>query len=136
MPEPLEHRLEMSVRDYECDVQGIVNNAIYLNYLEHARHRYLIELGIDFVEMALDGFNMVVTRIEADYISPLRSGEPFTVISRMERASRLRFAFLQSIVRPDGSPILRARITGTVVAPHGRPVMPPEVDALIPMEPR
>ncbi|NLI24182.1 MAG: acyl-CoA thioesterase, partial [Bacteroidales bacterium] len=28
--------LEMEVRDYECDIQGIVNNAVYMNYLEHA----------------------------------------------------------------------------------------------------
>ena len=136
MLELLEQRLEMTVRDYECDVQGIVNNAIYLNYLEHARHRYLIGLGIDFVEMAHRGFNMVVTRIEADYRLPLRSGDQFVVVSRMERNSRLRFNFLQDIIRPDGRPVLNARVIGTVVDPHGRPVMPREVDALIPMEPR
>ena len=32
--------LKMSVRDYECDLQGIVNNAVYQNYLEHARHQF------------------------------------------------------------------------------------------------
>ena len=29
---------EMEVRDYECDIQGIVNNANYLHYTEHTRH--------------------------------------------------------------------------------------------------
>ena len=28
--------LSLKVRDNECDVQGIVNNAIYQHYLEHA----------------------------------------------------------------------------------------------------
>ena len=31
----------MEVRDYECDIQGIVNNANYLHYTEHTRHRFL-----------------------------------------------------------------------------------------------
>ena len=29
------YELEMSVRDYELDSEGIVNNANYLHYLEH-----------------------------------------------------------------------------------------------------
>ena len=35
--------LEMKVRDYECDLQGIVNNANYQHYLEHTRHEFLDE---------------------------------------------------------------------------------------------
>ena len=27
----------LDVRDYECDIQGIVNNANYLHYTEHTR---------------------------------------------------------------------------------------------------
>ena len=27
----------MAVRDYECDIEGIVNNANYLHYCEHTR---------------------------------------------------------------------------------------------------
>ena len=29
--------LEIVVRDYELDSEGIVNNAVYLHYLEHTR---------------------------------------------------------------------------------------------------
>lgn len=124
--------LEMTVRDYECDVQGIVNNSVYLNYLEHARHRYLLERGVDFVEMASLGSNMVVTRIEVDYLLPLRTGDSFTVISRIERVSRLRFAFAQEIRRPDGALVLRGSVLGTVVDRKGRPIMPRELDRLLP----
>lgn len=47
--------LEMSVRDYECDIQGIVNNGVYFNYFEHARHWYLHQIGIDFAGLARQG---------------------------------------------------------------------------------
>ena len=33
--------LKMKVRDYECDGQGIVNNANYQHYTEHTRHEFI-----------------------------------------------------------------------------------------------
>ena len=38
--------LEMKVRDYECDLQGVVNNANYQHYMEHARHEFLFEVPV------------------------------------------------------------------------------------------
>ena len=52
------YELEMKVRDYECDLQGIVNNANYQHYLEHTRHEFLISVGISFAalhEQGVDG---------------------------------------------------------------------------------
>ena len=34
------YELKMKVRDYECDLQGIVNNANYQHYLEHTPVSY------------------------------------------------------------------------------------------------
>ena len=42
--------LEFTVRDYECDLQGVVNNANYQHYLEHARHEFLISRGCQFCQ--------------------------------------------------------------------------------------
>lgn len=40
------YELKMKVRDYECDLQGIVNNANYQHYIEHTRHEFLSSAGI------------------------------------------------------------------------------------------
>lgn len=124
--------LDFQVRDYECDLQGIVNNAVYQNYLEHTRHEFLKTVGLDFARFAQEGINLVVVRAELDYRYPLKSGDRFRVGLNLERISRLRFAFLQDIFRtPDDRPILNARVIGTALDGRGRPVLPAEIDLLL-----
>ncbi|MGC8775412.1 MAG: acyl-CoA thioesterase [Chlorobaculum sp.] len=124
--------LEMEVRDYECDMQGIVNNSVYQNYLEHARHVYLKTVGIDFKEFTERGINLVVVRAELDYKSPLQSGDRFRVGLNMVRESPLRFAFYQDILRlPDMKSAVKARIIGTALNGRGRPEIPEELDRLM-----
>lgn len=125
-------KLEFAVRDYECDVQGIVNNAVYQNYLEHTRHVFLKQNGIDFVALSKRGINLVVVRIELDYLYPLRFDDRFTVSAAMERISRIRFGFQQTIHRlEDDKPILRARVIATAINDAGRLFFPAELEALL-----
>ncbi|NTU45162.1 MAG: acyl-CoA thioesterase [Chlorobiaceae bacterium] len=124
--------LEMSVRDYECDMQGIVNNSVYQNYIEHVRHEYLKQVGIDFSEYTRRGINLVVVRAELDYKYPLASGDRFVVGLQMRRESALKFAFYQDIFRlPDLKPVLKAKIIGTALNQRGRPEIPEELDRLM-----
>jgi acyl-CoA thioester hydrolase len=123
---------EMSVRDYECDMQGIVNNSVYQNYLEHVRHLYLKQVGIDFSEYTRQGVNLVVVRAELDYKYPLVSGDTFVVALTIHRESALKFAFYQDIFRlPDNKPVLKAKIIGTALNQRGRPQIPEALDALL-----
>jgi len=124
--------LEMSVRDYECDMQGIVNNSVYQNYIEHVRHEYLKQVGIDFSEYTRQGINLVVVRAELDYKSPLTSGDTFVVGLNLQRESALKFAFYQDIFRlPDHKPVLKAKIIGTALSRNGRPQIPQQLHALL-----
>lgn len=117
--------LEMAVRDYECDLQGVVNNAVYQNYLEHARHEYLKSIGIDFAALAAQGINLVVTRVEIDYKASLTSGDTFVVEVRPERLSPVRIGFRQDIYRlPDRKVAIKALVTGTALNAKGRPQLP------------
>jgi acyl-CoA thioester hydrolase len=124
--------LEMAVRDYECDLQGVVNNAVYQNYLEHARHEYLKSIGIDFAALAAQGVNLVVTRVEIDYKLSLTSGDRFVVEVRPERISPVRIGFRQDIYRlPERKPIVRALVTGTALNAKGRPQLPQALEELL-----
>lgn len=126
------YTLEMSVRDYECDMQGIVNNAVYQNYLEHARHMCMKKEGIDFKRYTLMGVNFVVVRAEVDYKHPLTSGDSFVVGVNVIKESRLRLVFYQDIFRlPDHKPVLKAKIVATALNERGRPEIPPEVEAVL-----
>ena len=124
--------IEMAVRDYECDMQGVVNNAVYQNYLEHARHEYLKSIGIDFAALTARGINLVVIRAEVDYKLSLTSGDRFLVEVAVERISPVRIGFRQHIYRlPDRKTVVRALVTGTALNNNGRPQLPMELDALL-----
>jgi len=124
--------LEMAVRDYECDLQGVVNNAVYQNYLEHARHEYLKSIGIDFAALAAQGINLVVTRVEIDYKASLTSGDRFVVEVRPERLSPVRIGFRQDICRlPDRKVAIKALVTGTALNAKGRPQLPEELKDIL-----
>lgn len=127
------YSLEMGVRDYECDMQGIVNNGVYQNYLEHARHEYLKEIGVDFAEHARNGINLVVVRAELDYKHPLQSGDKFLVTVKLERESKLKFAFHQQVLRlPERKVALNGKIIGTAInSTTGRPQLPESLVAVI-----
>ena len=124
--------LEMKVRDYECDMQGIVNNAIYQHYLECARHEFLLSRGLDFAELTASGVIIVIVRAELDYCSPLRSGEHFRVTVRAQRSSRIKILFEQEILRlPEPDAVLKAKITATSLHHGKRPYFPEQLHKLL-----
>jgi acyl-CoA thioester hydrolase len=119
-----QYSLEFVVRDYECDLQGVVNNANYQHYLEHARHEFLISRGISFVQLHEEGIDLIVTKVEINYKFPLRSRDKFIVTVAIQREGNARLVFNQDIYRiPDVKHVVHAKVTG-VATKKGRPVPP------------
>ena len=120
------------VRDYECDLQGIVNNANYQHYLEHARHKFLLARGIDFAAITAQGIFLIVIRIELDYKAPLKSGDRFRVDLKLERLTRIRFLFTQEIRRLDDEKlVVQAKVFTAAMNKEGRPVFPRELESVL-----
>lgn len=111
--------LKFKVRDYECDLEGIVNNANYQHYMEHTRHEFMLSAGLSFADMYAQGITPVVARITISYKMPLRSRDEF--VSKLSvRKEGVRYVFLQDIFRlPDMKLVARGRVD-TVCLVHGR----------------
>lgn len=90
------YELEIAVRDYEIDSEGIVNNANYLHYLEMTRHEFCRWAGYSFKQMSADGIIPVLSRVEIDYKTPLRSGDIMLSCLRVEKRG-VRFVFHQDV---------------------------------------
>jgi len=103
-----------------------------MNYIEHARHGFLKSKGFDFASLTSNGIYLVVIRIEADYIFPLRSGDRFCVTTITEKISKLRIGFQQNIFRlPDDKPILKAKVIVASTNADGHPKYFEEVEKLL-----
>ncbi|MEX0662821.1 MAG: thioesterase family protein [Balneolaceae bacterium] len=118
--------LPLTVRDYELDTQGLVNNSVYQNYLEHARHEFLKSIGLNFNELHEKGTDAVVHKIELEYKRPLTSDEEFVVRTRAEQDGNVRFVFIQDIYRKsDNELLLKGKVTAVFMS-NGRPIRPPK----------
>ena len=111
--------LRLKVRDYECDLQGIVNNANYQHYTEHTRHEFLLAHGVSFADLHARGIDAVVARIEMAFKTPLRSRDEY--ISRLAlKKEGLRYVFLHDIYRASDEKLsVRARVD-TVCLVNGK----------------
>jgi acyl-CoA thioester hydrolase len=107
--------LEMKVRDYECDLQGIVNNANYQHYVEHARHEFLLSRNISFADLHDQGIDCVVSGIEMRFKVPLRSRDEYIVRTNVKKEG-IRYIFLQDIYRAsDDKLCLKAKVEAVCI---------------------
>lgn len=113
------YELHMKVRDYECDLQGVVNNANYLHYLEYTRHEFLLAAGISFAELHKRGVDPFVARVNLAFKASLVSGDAF--ISRLRiRKERLKYIFYQDIYRASDNRLSVRAAVETVCTMGGR----------------
>ena len=117
--------LILSVRDYELDSFGVINNAVYQNYIEHTSPQFLESQGLKLTAYFEQGLIPGITKAEIEFRSSLLSRDDFVVSLRVALLSKVKFIFLQEIQSlPNKTLILSARITGTILNYSGRPFLP------------
>ena len=125
----------MEVRDHELDQFGVVNNAIYQNYFEHARHAFLASRGISLKRFLEGNYRPVISRMELEYVFPLQSGDIISVQVWLCRITRIKFKFFQQIHKIHSKQTTtRAMVIGTFIGPDEKPIIPDVMKTLITIE--
>ena len=112
-------QLEFKVRDYECDLMGVVNNSNYLRYMEHTRHEYLESLGENFAAMYANGIEAFVSRADVKYKTSLRSGDRFLSCLNVKREG-VKLVFEQDIYRVSDGALSATGQVEIVVVQNGK----------------
>ncbi|MGW0767122.1 acyl-CoA thioesterase [Streptomyces sp. NPDC002676] len=107
MAEP--YSVRVTVRGYETDTQGHLNQAVYLNYAEHARWSLLREAGISQTRLTGQGVGPVALETTISFRRELLAGEEIDVTCEFEWSGGKTFRIRQQVVKTDGT--LAAEIT-------------------------
>ncbi|MCS6966052.1 MAG: acyl-CoA thioesterase, partial [Candidatus Kapabacteria bacterium] len=110
-PQDFPHRIVGRVRSHEVDRQGIVNNAVYLYWLEDARIEYFRALGLAIDRQTfITKHRFVVARIEIDYRMAAQFDDEYEVLSRVAYVGQTSLGFEQVVRRlPDCTLLAHAR---------------------------
>lgn len=98
-------RVRIAVRGYELDPQGHVNQAVYLQYAEHARWEFLRAAGITQPALAAAGVGPAALENTIRYLAELRYGDEVDVTCRFDGGGGKTFRIRQDFLRPDGTPV-------------------------------
>ncbi len=119
--------ITLQVRTYECDSYNHVNNAVYLNYLEHARMQFLHEIGFDYKGIVAAGYHMYVTEIDIKYKASAVLDDVLYVDVSVTKLKKISGEFSQVIRKKDGTVCAEARVMWACVdAATGRPTKFPD----------
>jgi acyl-CoA thioester hydrolase len=118
----------LTVRTYECDSYGHVNNATYLNYLEYARYQLLKDVGFDYPAAIRAGYGVYVARVVIEYKKPALAEDELLIRSWPARKGSVSGVIAQRILRGEDL-IAQAEVTWAFVDSKGVPAkIPPEWD--------
>ncbi|WP_041819046.1 acyl-CoA thioesterase [Streptomyces davaonensis] len=101
MTEPFS--VPVTVRGYETDVQGHLNQAVYLNYAEHARWSLLRAAGITQAGLIGKGVGPVALETTIRYRRELLAGDEVEVTCAFDWSGGKTFRMEQTIRKADGT---------------------------------
>ena len=99
------HKFPVRVRNYHVDSQGIVHNAIYLEYCETGRVEYIRNLGFHLLPGGMfdNGIKVMVKRNEINYYYPSGIDELIFVHTRVSYIKNSSFCFEHILTNEDNS---------------------------------
>ena len=121
-------KCKLTVRTYECDSYGHVNNANYLHYLEYARYELLRDAGFDYPAVIKAGYGVFIARVAIDYKKPALLDDLLTIKSWPTKKGAVSGVITQEIWREEEL-LAKADVTWAFVDSKGMPTkIPPEYE--------
>jgi YbgC/YbaW family acyl-CoA thioester hydrolase len=93
----------ITVRGYELDINGHLNQAVYVQYAEHARWELLRAAGLPGDKLVAAGIGPVVLEQNIKYFRELHLGDEVTVSCEFEWSGGKVFTIRQQILKLDGT---------------------------------
>lgn len=121
----MESKTEVTVRHYELDAYGHVNNANYLNYLEHARSEFLKDIGLDYKSFVEAGYGVYVIKVCITYKSPALPDQVLQITTKPIKRRKASGTFFQQIWHEDRL-ICEAEVTWASIGKDGTMAPIPE----------
>lgn len=117
-------KILIEVRDYELDSQNRVNNAVYLHYLEHARHKWLETKGISFSELNQQDIHLVVYENHIYYKGAVAAADIVEISTAVSKISPLKYVFNQKIFSKNSNNklVLEAQVI-VVATKNNKPIL-------------
>lgn len=113
----------LKVRSYELDLQGHVNYAVYLNYLEYARVAALEQVGLRFDDYLKRGIYIVIVEIKIKYLAPATLRDELEITLEGVSPGRTSATFKQEIFNiKTGKKIVEAELAGVFINKEGKPI--------------
>ncbi|KOT43604.1 thioesterase [Streptomyces caelestis] len=122
MSEPFSVRV--TVRGYETDVQGHLNQAVYLNYAEHARWSLLREAGITQSRLRSEGVGPVALETTIRYRRELLAGDEVDVSCVFVWNGGKTFTIEQTVTKTDGTVAAEITAVGGLLDLEKRKLVP------------
>ena len=120
----------ITVRGYELDTQGHLNQAVYIQYSEHARWEILAAAGIQQNALVQSGIGPVALELNVKYLRELRGGEEVDVTCEFAWTEGKVFQIKQQILKKDGTVCADVLVTGGVMDLKARKLVPDPVARL------
>ncbi len=113
------HQTKVTVRFHEVDMLGVCNNAVYINYFEHARLQYVKELGlIPGKGLFTDGSLFFMVRNEINYRNHARFDDELIIYSKVSFIKNSSYGFEHLIVNAKTNELI---VDGSGVVVHVDP---------------
>jgi YbgC/YbaW family acyl-CoA thioester hydrolase len=119
---------DMQVMYYDTDAGGVVHNIVYLRFIEYARTKLAIALGMDFEVIRKTEIHPVVVRTEIDYRRPAILGDMVRIEGGVLSVAGARFEVGFEVTRPADQAVLATckQWLALVQMPQGKVVRLPK----------